>query len=115
MIACQLAYVCAISKMRLLETTHNFPEDSKQGIYQRQIKSYSGFMGSGPLPGYKALYRETGGVRDKSWKGRTINLEKTVWSMRTCKAPTGIRRFAFSFLLSICQKSSWIAQSLQKL
>lgn len=38
MIACQLAYVCAISEMRLLETMHNFPEDSKQGIYQRQIK-----------------------------------------------------------------------------
>lgn len=38
MIACQLPYVCAISKMRLLETMHNFPADSKQGIYQRQIK-----------------------------------------------------------------------------
>lgn len=38
MIACQLAYVCAISKMRLLETMHNFPEDSKQRIYQRHIR-----------------------------------------------------------------------------
>lgn len=38
MIACQLAYGCAISKMGLSETVHNFPEDTKQEIYQRQIK-----------------------------------------------------------------------------
>lgn len=38
MIACQLAYGCAVSKMGLSETTHNFPEDSKQEIYQRRIK-----------------------------------------------------------------------------
>lgn len=38
MTACHLAYVCAVSKMRLLETMNNFPEDGKQGIYQGQIK-----------------------------------------------------------------------------
>lgn len=38
MIACHLAYVCAISRMRLLETMNNFPEDGKQGIYQRQMR-----------------------------------------------------------------------------
>lgn len=35
MIACQLAYGCAVSKMGLSETVHDFPEDGKADLSER--------------------------------------------------------------------------------
>lgn len=40
MIACQLAYGCAVSKMGLSETVHDFPEDSKSRFIRDGLKEF---------------------------------------------------------------------------